>query len=164
MKLSCIIDGNFLELNVNSQKSLLNILIDDCDIEYLKNKDRNGLDYNSIVIVDNVLTLSSLVPAFAIKNKKIETFITFKKKYPIYKKVLKKYHFYNTSPCKNCYESKTLIINYLINKYNDKKILEGKDEEFILNELSLVKCNCTNPLDLLKIVKSINQELRKKNV
>lgn len=161
MKLSCSVDGKNLSLSVNSQKSLLGILVDDCDISYLKNKSQKGIDNNCLVYMDDFIVISSLVPSFALKNSKIITFEGFKTDNVYYNMIKKIYDSSNIVPCPHCYESRTLIINSLANKYKNSIVFTTNDDQYIKKELSLVDCKCLDPSELTMLVKAVSMEFKK---
>ena len=156
MKIDCIIDGKTLTLSLNSDKPLSLILRENTgDIDTVNhcNGEMCGL---CTVLVDGKAMLSCMVPAFEIRGKTVTTFETFRRSLNM-KDIDKAYESVGSYPCSECYASRSLIFDSLIE--------EGiTDPEDILKELSIVKCSCMDPEDAIKIVRKGIEIRRKRNV
>lgn len=150
MKLSINVDKKSLSLNVNSQKSLQNILIDDCSIEYLETK----RDNNCIVLLNNRAVISSLIPAFLILDSTILTFEGYKRSKE-YKQVLKACEKLNISFDNQYKESIYFIIEDILissHIFNDEAIIR----EFSLFPIYFEPSNLVQLIKLLKDERGIN--------
>lgn len=153
MKLECIIDSNSLTLNVNSTKPLSLILIEDVGIKSMLSHCQGKACGNCIVLVNDVATLSCIVPAFRLKDAKIRTFETFQRT-RLCRDIERAYRVNGNKPCPDCYASKTLLIESIITELmaHTHSREEGiVDEEMILQELNLNTCPCMDKTELLAI-------------
>ena len=155
MKIDCTIDGKTLTLSLNSNKPLSLILRENIGIDNINhcNGDMCGL---CTVLLDGKAVLSCLVPAFELNGKEVITFDSFQRTKGM-KDIEKAYEIVGASPCTNCYSSRTMLFESLIN--------EGiTDRSEILKQLSLIKCHCMVPDDEVEIVHKAIDLRRKRNV
>lgn len=156
MKIECTIDGSTLSLNLNSNKPLSRILMDNLDNRSIKTHCEGEMCGQCIVLINNKPVLSCLVPAFEIRGRNIITFDSFQKT-KNYKDIEKAYEIVKARACTNCFNAKTLIIESLISRGETS-------EEDIIKELSIVKCHCLTPQDAVKIVKEAIEIRRRRRV
>ncbi|MFA6844182.1 MAG: 2Fe-2S iron-sulfur cluster-binding protein [Sphaerochaetaceae bacterium] len=181
MTLDCTIDGKGLSLSVNSNKPLLLILTDDVGNKSLNSNCQGHNCGNCIVLVNNVAVLSCLVPAFRLKDTNIQTFEGFAKTRQC-RDIERAYQTLGNMPCPNCYASKTLIIESILQNLTGDHH-EGKqvtmplrartripnstqefDEKNVIKELSLNTCQCMDTSEMLQIVELALTYRRRKNV
>jgi len=159
MLLNFIVDSKKISLNVNSDKPLNKILMDDLGNTSINSSCNNANCGNCVVLLNNQAVLSCITPAFKLNGATVQTFETYKAT-RFYRDIQKAYTEVGRSPCPRCYASKTLIIESilrsLISIKTKEKIkrdsLEEKDKQFIYNELSLNSCHCIETQQLIKIV------------
>jgi len=181
MNLDCIIDGRGLSLSVNSNKPLLLILTEDVGNRSLNSNCHGTNCGNCIVLVNDVAVLSCLVPAFRLKDANIQTFEGFSKTRQC-RDIERAYQVSGNMPCPNCYASKTLLIESILQNltgehHAGKEIsMPGKmrsqiigdamelDENAIAKELALNTCQCMDTGELLQIVEIALSYRRRKNV
>ncbi len=156
MKIDCTIDGKTLTLSLNSDKPLSLILRENTGDNDSVNHCNGAMCGLCTVLVDGKAMLSCMVPAFEIRGKNITTFETFRKTRNM-KDIEKAYESVGSYPCSECYASRSLIFESLIE--------EGiSDPEEILKEFSIVKCPCMDPDDAVRIVRRGIEIRRKRNV
>ncbi len=181
MKINCSIDGKKYSLSVNSDKPLLQILLDEVETESMMSKCTGAYCGNCIVMVNSQAALSCLVPAFRIQNADIQTFDSFKKT-RMYRDIDRGYREVGCIPCQQCYASKTLIIEsilqtlekklYSMNPIDQNKLRRESEIEkskaeqnrFIIQELSLNSCACTESNELVKVIETCLEYRRRRNV
>ena len=178
MTLDCTIDGKMLSLSVNSSKPLLQILSEDVDNNTLTSNCHGDGCGNCLVLVNGYAVLSCMVPAFRLKDADIQTFESFSKTRQ-YRDIERAYQATGNSPCPNCYASRTLLIESILQSltgahHADKEnpmprgsvIGESNklDEKTIVKELSLNTCQCMDTGELLQIVELALSYRSRKNV
>jgi len=150
------VDGKYYNLNVNSDKALNKILMDDLGNTSLNSQCHNASCGNCIVLINSQAALSCLVPAFKLNDTVIQTFEHYQKT-RLYRDIQKAYSEVERTPCPRCFAAKTLIIESILQSLlkNDSqkyKNIEEKDKEFINKELSLNSCHCIETQELIRIV------------
>jgi len=181
MNLDCIIDGKGLSLSVNSNKPLLLILTEDVGYRSLNSNCHGSRCGNCLVLVNDIVVLSCLVPAFRLKDANIQTFDGFSKTRQC-RDIERAYQVTGNMPCPNCYASKTMLIESILQNltgehHAGKEIsMPGRlrpqivgettplDEEAVAKELSLNTCQCMDTGELLQIVEIALSYRRRKNV
>ena len=156
MKIDCTIDGKTLTLSLNSDKPLSLILRDNTGDNDTVNHCNGAMCGLCTVLVDGKVMLSCMVPAFEIRGKNVTTFESFRKSKNM-KDIEKAYESVGSYPCPECYASRSLIFESLI----DEGITNPVE---ILKELSIVKCPCMDPEDEIMIVRRGIEIRRKRNV
>lgn len=182
MRIDCTIDGKEYTLSVNSDKPLLQILVEDFENDSMKSSCKGAYCGNCIVMLNNNAVLACLVPAFRLKDAVVETYDSFRKTKD-FRIINKAYQTVGCMPCRQCFPSKTLIIQSVIltlerrqkqidsvqnfssakhfaNSINTQMELDS----FVRNELSLNSCPCTEIGELAKVVKYCFDYRRKHNV
>lgn len=115
MRLNCNINGTQYSLVVNSDKPLSHILREQI-ITFAENSQCLGSSCgNCIVMINGNATLSCLVPAFKLNGATILTFEGFQKT-RFCRDIERAYADTGIQPCPQCYPSKTLIIESILNK------------------------------------------------
>ena len=156
MKIDCTIDGKTLTLSLNSDKPLSLILRENMGDDGAVNHCNGEMCGLCTVLVDGKAMLSCMVPAFEIRGKNVVTFESFRRTRNM-KDIEKAYESVGAYPCPDCYASRTMIFESLID--------EGvSDSTQILKELSMVRCPCMDPDDEIRIVQKGIELRRKRNV
>ena len=115
MRLNCNINGSQYSLVVNSDKPLSEILKDQI-ITFADNSQCQGASCgNCIVLINGNAALSCLLPAFKINGSSILTFEGFQKTRFCHD-IERAYAEIGNQPCPQCYPSKTIIIESILNK------------------------------------------------
>lgn len=179
MRLSCKIDGKKRSFSVNSDKPLLQILIDDLEIGSMLSICQGAYCGNCVVLVDGKAVLSCLVPAFRLQDADIETFESFRKT-RAFRDINRSYKAVGCVPCDRCFASKTLIIESVIQTLEKQAAprtegvalrrsaeieeMRRSREEMIARELALNSCSCVRPGELVRVVEECLAFRRKRNV
>ena len=115
MRLNCNINGSQYSLVVNSDKPLSEILKEQI-ITFADNSQCLGASCgNCIVLINGNAALSCLLPAFKINGSSILTFEGFQKTRFCHD-IERAYAEIGNQPCPQCYPSKTIIIESILNK------------------------------------------------
>ena len=115
MRLNCNINGSQYSLVVNSDKPLSEILKEQI-ITFAENSQCQGASCgNCIVLINGNAALSCLLPAFKINGSGILTFEGFQKTRFCHD-IERAYAEIGNQPCPQCYPSKTIIIESILNK------------------------------------------------
>ncbi|MBR6086203.1 MAG: hypothetical protein IKP61_11415, partial [Spirochaetales bacterium] len=115
MRLTCNINGSQYSLVVNSDKPLNQILKEHI-ISFAENSQCMGASCgNCIVLINGNAALSCLVPAFKLNGASILTFEGFQKTRFCHD-IERAYADVGNQPCPQCYPSKTIIIESILNK------------------------------------------------
>lgn len=115
MRLNCNINGSQYSLVVNSDKPLSEILKEQI-ITFAENSQCQGSSCGScIVLINGSAALSCLLPAFKINGSSILTFEGFQKTRFCHD-IERAYAEIGNQPCPQCYPSKTIIIESILNK------------------------------------------------
>ena len=115
MRLNCNINGSQYSLVVNSDKPLSEILKEQI-ITFADNSQCQGASCgNCIVLINGNAALSCLLPAFKINGSGILTFEGFQKTRFCHD-IERAYAEIGNQPCPQCYASKTIIIESILNK------------------------------------------------
>jgi carbon-monoxide dehydrogenase small subunit len=180
MKIECSIDGKALSLSVNSNKPLSLILMEDVGNRSLISHCQGNGCGNCIVLLNEEAVLSCMVPAFRLREANIRTFDSFQKTRQ-YRDIERAYQASGNNPCPNCYASKTLIIESILQDLTNSRPSQAKtalsgnqripngskeeiDEKQIIQELSLNTCKCMDMSELYQIVELALGYRRRKRV
>jgi aerobic-type carbon monoxide dehydrogenase small subunit (CoxS/CutS family) len=157
MKIECSIDGKNIILNVNSNKPLSQILTDELETGVTLascNSEEHG---GCMVLVNEEVVLASLVPAFRLRGAKITTFTAYQKS-RFWHDLERAYEDTGSHPCPNCYASKSLIFESLlqsVGKVDPSQDLEEQtEEENIVREVRLNSCPCLDAHEIIDIYKA----------
>ncbi|NLZ69093.1 MAG: ferredoxin [Spirochaetales bacterium] len=161
MKIECIIDGKILSLAINSNKPLLDILTENIDNESILVKCRGNHCGNCVVLLDGEAVLSCLVPAFELRSKTILTFEGFSKT-KNYRDIERAYNSTGHKPCQYCYNSKTLLIESIVNRYSITNTLPDISE--LISEMNIIKCNCLDIHSFKEIIYTTISYRKRRNV
>ena len=165
MKIECTIDKITQTLYVNSNKPL-NLILNE-DITPGKNLSHcdGNLCGNCIVMVDDKVLLSCLIPAFLIKGKQITTFEGYRKT-RFWHDIERAYDDTHLHPCSHCFASKTLIMESLLKQIVKTGDVQhhGIDEETIVSEMRLNTCACLDAQEMISIFQSAANYRRKRRV
>ena len=125
MKLNCNINGTSVSLTVNSDKPLSEIL-KELIASFPDNSQCLGAECgNCVVLVNGSAVLSCLVPAFRLNGSTITTFDGFRKTRSFHD-IERAYNDIGNQPCHQCYGTKTLLIEALLNRM-DQEMQSRKD-------------------------------------
>ncbi|MGH0053957.1 MAG: 2Fe-2S iron-sulfur cluster-binding protein [Sphaerochaetaceae bacterium] len=181
MKIECTIDGKALSLSVNSNKPLSLILMEDVGTRSINSHCKGKACGNCIVLLNDEAALSCVIPAFRLRDATVKTFDSYQKT-RLYRDIERAYKATGNTPCPNCYASKTLIIESILQEMtnstrnrtlgrnnlplpsenqNEEPTL---DKESIIHELSLNTCQCMDMAELLQIVETALSYRRRKRV
>ncbi|MCR4676990.1 MAG: ferredoxin [Sphaerochaetaceae bacterium] len=142
MLIKCTIDGVSQLLSVNADKPLNKILQERLDTFSSNSACRGAGCGNCVVLIDGQSVLSCLVPAFRLNNTSIMTIEGFKCTRPFHD-IERAYRETGIMPCEQCYASKTLLIEGLMNKLDiNKPVGASLDTVFIEREMSMNSCRC----------------------
>ena len=180
MRLNCNINGSQYSLVVNSDKPLSEILKEQI-ITFADNSQCLGASCgNCIVLINGSAALSCLLPAFKLNGASILTFEGFQKTRFCHD-IERAYADIGNQPCPQCYASKTIIIESILNKVdkeNQNRIsnfgqgdMSGQaaasaneqaarsrsgmgsiSTEMIAREMAMSSCQCIEISDLEKII------------
>jgi aerobic-type carbon monoxide dehydrogenase small subunit (CoxS/CutS family) len=167
---------------VNSDKPLIQILIDDIEVESMMSICKGAFCGNCIVMIDGQAALSCLIPAFKMNGATIQTFESFRKT-RAFRDIDRAYNEVGCTPCRQCYASKTMIIESIIQTIEKQQSLlsnpvernrlrrsseieeiQAEQDQFAIRELSLNSCTCTEDSELVKVVKACLEYRRRRNV
>jgi len=180
MKIECTIDGKALSLSVNSNKPLSLILMEDVSNRSLLCHCKGEACGNCIVLLNDEAVLSCVIPAFRLKDATITTFESYQKT-RLCRDIERAYQRNGNTPCPNCYASKTLIIESILQSLTNVRSVrinttmisrprivptaeDSLDEQAILQELSLNTCQCMHMSELVQIVETALTFRRRKRV
>ncbi|MDC7244586.1 MAG: ferredoxin [Sphaerochaetaceae bacterium] len=165
MKIECTINRTAHTLNVNSNKPLNMILSEDIGSQIRVSQCDGRLCGNCVVLLNQQAVLSCLIPAFLIKNKEILTFEGFRKT-RFFNDIERAYNDTNIHPCSHCFESKTLILEELLQQFfSQDKIDESTiGEETIVREMRLNRCSCLEAHEIIAIFNAAVSYRRKRRV
>lgn len=161
MKIECSIDGKGLSLSMNSNKPLLDILSENIDNDSIRVKCHGMHCGNCIVLLDNEAVLSCLVPAFEIRGKNIVTFDYFSKSRN-FRDIERAYNSTGIIPCDYCYNSKTLLIESIVNRYVTSNTLPENSD--LIPEMNIIKCNCMDIDAFKEIIHTTISYRKRRNV
>lgn len=180
MRLTCNINGTQYSLAVNSDKPLSEILRENI-ITFAENSQCMGASCgNCIVLINGSAALSCLVPAFKLNGASILTFEGFQKTRFCHD-IERAFTDVGNQPCPQCYPSKTIIIESILNKldkenqtrftgFNESAASHGDgsaanehaarsrsgsgtiSSEMIAREMSMSSCQCIEVSDVEKII------------
>lgn len=175
MRLNCNINGSQYSLVVNSDKPLSQILNEQIPT-FAQNSQCLGASCgNCIVLINGNAALSCLVPAFKLNGASILTFEGFQKTRFCHD-IERAYVDVGNQPCPQCYPSKTVIIESILNKMDKEnqsrisgfniqaqsgtneqaarnRVGSGSmDTEMIAREMEMSSCQCIEVSDLEKII------------
>lgn len=180
MKIECTIDGKALSLSVNSNKPLSLILMEDVGNRTINSHCKGNACGNCLVLINDEAALSCVIPAFRLRDATIKTFESYQKTRQ-YRDIERAYQASGNTPCPNCYASKTLIIESILQELTNSTRLktmggnalpardepqaeEKLDKKAIIQELSLNTCQCMDMSELLQIVEIALNFRRRKRV
>lgn len=163
MKIECKIDGKMLSFSLNSNKPLSLVLQENCDYSSVNAHCRGKNCGLCLVLINNTPVLSCMVPAFEIHGKTITTIESFQKSKELAKNlrdIEKAYDDLGIRPCEDCYASRTILFDYLVDiiiaKNNEQPSFDNGAEPFnvesLLKEMSIIKCTCMDVQDVKHIL------------
>ena len=129
MRLNCNINGSQYSLVVNSDKPL-SLILKEQIITFGENSQCLGASCgNCIVLINGNAALSCLVPAFKINGASILTFEGFQKTRFCHD-IERAYSDVGNQPCPQCYASKTIIIESILNKVDKENQIRVSGFQF----------------------------------
>ena len=115
MRLNCNINGSQYSLVVNSDKPL-SVILREQVLAFAENSQCMGAECgNCLVLINGSAALSCLIPAFKLNGASILTFEGFQKTRFCHD-IERAYADIGNQPCPQCYPSKTIIIESILNK------------------------------------------------
>lgn len=142
MLIKCTIDGVTQLLNVNAEKPLSKILQERVETFPSNSACRGAICGNCAVLLNGRCVLSCLVPAFRLANAVILTIDGFRRTRPC-KDIEKAYAETGISPCEQCYASKTLMIEGILNMIDLENTRKTTlDRDLIAREMGMNSCKC----------------------
>lgn len=161
MRLNCTIDDTSYVMNVNADKPLNKILEENLETFSSNSKCLGANCGNCLVLINGVCTLSCLVPAFKLNNANIQTYEGFSKTRNCHD-IERAYLETGMNPCRQCYASKTLLIESILQKMDEDKAQAKKgynivDRTFVAKEIGINKCKCLDSTQLEKVVRLAHQ-------
>lgn len=167
MKIETTIDGKRTTLNVNSNKPLNLILMEEVAIASFNSTCGKSSCGNCVVMVDDEAVLSCLTPAFKLINAQIVTFEGFRKS-RFWHDIERAYEDTQIRPCPHCYQAKSLIFESLLRFPTQLLTTEEAqghlEDETVINELSLNSCYCLDPQDIVAIYRAALEYRRRRRV
>lgn len=165
MIIRCTIDGMPYTFNENTDKPLSRILEENVPSFPFNSKCTGAGCGNCLVIFNNELKLSCLIPAFKVNGSAVVTFEGFKKTRG-FRDIERAYLQTECQPCSQCYAAKTLIIETLISKMeqinsvisassmlaHQRHKLQTINRAMIAKEMAVNPCQCVDIPDLEKII------------
>ncbi len=142
MLIKCTIDGVAQLLNENAEKPLNKILQERIETFPSNSACRGAGCGNCAVLLNGQCVLSCLIPAFRLNNSVILTIEGFRRTRP-YRDIERAYTETGISPCEQCYASKTLMIEGILNML-DIENMRGTslDKDLIEREMGMNSCKC----------------------
>ena len=141
MRLNCNINGSQYSLVVNSDKPL-SVILREQVLAFAENSQCQGAQCgNCLVLINGSAALSCLIPAFKLNGASILTFEGFQKTRFCHD-IERAYADIGNQPCPQCYPSKTIIIESILNKIDKEnqsrisgfRIGSGGDPELSQNQ------------------------------
>ncbi len=167
MKITCTIDNKHILLNVNSNKPLNLILMEDVEKNQTYTRCRDGNCGNCVVLLNEEAVLSCLIPAFRLKGVRILTFEGYQKS-RFWHDLERAYNDTGSHPCPHCFASKTLIFESLLQMIIKSEAGPSQDEEpdneVIVHEIGLNTCACLDAQEIIAIFKSAATYRRRRRV
>lgn len=156
MRISCTIDETYYSLNVNANKPLNSILEENLESFASNNKCLGANCGNCVVLFNGSCALSCLIPAFKMNNAVIQTYEGFSKTRNCHD-IERAYHDMGINPCRQCYASKTLLIESILKKIEEDKLKKNKktpgiNSAMIAKEMDINICKCLDSKQLEKII------------
>lgn len=142
MLIKCSIDGVSQLINVNADKPLNKILQERLDTFPSNSACRGAGCGNCAVLLNGKYVLSCLVPAFRLHNAVILTIEGFRRT-RLSHDIERAYTETGIRPCEQCYASKTLMIEGLLDMIDlDSTRGTVLDKELIAREMGVNSCRC----------------------
>ncbi len=167
MKIKCSIDNKSQLLDVNSNKPLNLILIEESGGTIKLSSCNSHLCGNCIVLLNDEAVLSCLIPAFQLKGARIVTFEGYQKS-RFFHDLERAYADTGSQPCPHCFNSKTLIFESLLRRIIKEEGTTSRDEEIdeyaIVKELSLNTCPCLDAQEVIAIYNAAAVYRRRRRV
>ncbi|NLA93103.1 MAG: ferredoxin [Spirochaetales bacterium] len=167
MKIKCSIDNKSVLLDVNSNKPLNLILIEESEGAVNLSSCNNNLCGNCVVLFNDEATLACLIPAFRLKGAKIVTFEGYQKS-RFWHDLERAYNDTGSQPCPHCFNSKTLIFESLLQRIIKEEATTAREEEIdeytIVKELSLNSCPCLDAQEIIAIYNAAAVYRRRRRV
>jgi len=167
VKFECTIDGKTHVLNVNSDKPLNLILLEDIQSGAITSVCTGKMCGNCVVLLNGEAILSCLVPAFRLPRSTVETIESYQKS-RFWTDIERAYNDTGSRPCPGCFASKTLIFESLLQstfKKEGTQITEIElDDQSVIEELSLSSCPCLDAQEMLNIFEVAKMYRRRRRV
>lgn len=159
MKIDLTVDGKFLSLSLSSDKPLSLLLREDIEVYSLSSNCNGNLCGNCIVLLDGRAVLSCLIPAFEVRNRTVITFDGFSRTRD-FRDIERALQSEDVHFCPRCQASQVLLIESIVRRFEGGS--SELDEAEILQEASLVKCDCSDSKTFLNVTKKALENRRKR--
>ncbi len=159
MNITFHLNGKEVTIETRPDKRLSTVLREDLNLKGIRKGCSNGYCGNCVILMNDELVSSCIIPAFAARNKKIITIEGFSQT-KTFADILEGFKEAGVQLCTFCAPSRVLSTAYMLNKH------KMPTEEEIMETISSVHCRCSSN-SLLKegiILSSINYNKRKNSV
>lgn len=154
MRIGFILNDERIVLDLDPQTSLLELLREEMGLRSMIPGCGKGSCGACLVLVDSQAVPSCLIPAFAIREKTVET-VEFLSTTPAFADIEKSFLTNIFNPCAWCAPSKVILAESILR--NDTPLTQVQ----ILHSLPLHWCQCTSREEFCKAVQQA-QELRQR--
>ncbi|MCR5760869.1 MAG: ferredoxin [Sphaerochaetaceae bacterium] len=142
MLIKCTIDGVGQLLNVSADKPLSKILQEKIEDFPTNSACHGAMCGNCAVLLNGECVLSCLVPAYRLNNAVILTIEGFRRTRPCHD-IERAYTETGIRPCEQCYASKTLMIEGVLNRMDINNTRNNVlDKALIAREMGMNSCRC----------------------
>ncbi len=155
MNIEFELDGTTVNADVPPMTLLTDLLRNNFQIKSIHKGCKSGECGSCTVLINNLISLSCLVPVFSIRGKKIIT-IEGIRKTKEYSTIIKAFNDAEYDPCNYCRPAKILSLYALL------EINLNPDENEILSSLSGTSCYCTGYTNLMKAAGFAAAAIRRK--
>ena len=158
MKVEFRLNGKEVKIETRSDRRLSAILREDLNQKGVREACKNGRCGSCLVLLDDELVSSCLIPAFAVRHKKLLTIEGFQQTKE-FSDIFKGFTEAGVNLCAYCAPARILAAAYILRK----STMATEDE--IMDNISSVQCRCTSFSQLKKgiLQASIHCNARKNN-
>ncbi len=158
MNITFKLNGREVTIETRPDKRLSSVLRDDLNMKGIRKGCGNGMCGSCIILMNDELVSSCIIPAFAARHKEIITIEGFSQTKE-FGDIMAGFKEAGVQLCTFCAPSRVISTAYMLNKH------KMPTEEQIMDTLSSVSCRCSS-YSLMKegiILASINYNKRKKS-
>jgi len=152
MNIEFTLNGNIQKVSITSAERATDVLIRQCNIKSLAGTCLEGQCGNCLILIDNKPAYSCIMPAFVLRDCRVETveYFTKTREYSLLYSELGKG---GIVPCSSCQNAIMLMGMALVRR----TLSPSRDE--ILNTLANAHCDCIAPEDFVDAVLKTIQHL-----